>query len=320
MISNTLFFNKTKTPLCKVAILLCTYQGQDFLTEQLQSFEVQSHSSWEVWASDDGSHDGTLAILELYKNNWPEGSLNILAGPARGYVANFLSLTSNEKIQADYFAYSDQDDIWNADKIERAVNWLNTIPSNIAALYCSRTCVVDSNNNEIGLTPLFSKCPSFANALIQNIGGGNTMIFNQAARKLISNSTENFSVVCHDWWAYMVVSGCGGEVFYDSIPTIRYRQHNENLVGMNSGWKARLKCIRMLWQGQFRIWNDINTTALRKLNDNLTPQNREILNSFSQAREMSFVPRLIFLKRCGIYRQTLLGNLGLMVAALLKKI
>jgi hypothetical protein len=180
--------------------------------------------------------------------------------------------------------------------------------------------LVDASDNEIGLSPLFSKPPSFANALIQNIGGGNTMVFNNAARSLLRDAGENIPVVTHDWWAYMVVTGCGGQVFYDSMPTLRYRQHDSNLVGMNTSWPARFKRIYMLWQGRFRSWNDGNVAALRKLQNKLTPENQEILESFTRARELPLFSRLISLKRCGIYRQTLLGNLGLIFATVFKKI
>lgn len=304
----------------KVAILLCTYHGQHYLSQQLDSFAAQSHTNWEVWASDDGSRDDTHAILEDYQQKWPAGRLSIHFGPAKGPAANFLSLTCKASIEADYYAYSDQDDVWEPNKLARAVEWLETIPENIPALYCSRTRLVDANNNEIGMSPLFSKPLSFANALMQNIGGGNTMVFNNAARNLLREAGENLPVIIHDWWVYMVVTGCGGKVFYDSEPTLRYRQHDGNLIGMNATWSARFKRIRMLWQGRFRDWNDSNIAALRALSYRLTPENLEILERFARAREMSLIPRLIHLKRSGIYRQTLLGNLGLVAAAVFRKL
>lgn len=304
----------------KVAILLCTYRGQHYLPQQLDSFATQSHSNWEVWVSDDGSEDGTLSILQAYKHKWPAGCLSVHSGPAEGFAANFLSLTCKASVYADYYAYSDQDDIWEADKLSRAVDWLQSVPANIPAMYCSRTRLVDAHNNEIGLSPLFSKAPSFANALVQNIGGGNTMIFNNAARELLREAGENLQVVTHDWWAYMAVTGCGGKVFYDSVPTLRYRQHSGNVVGTNSGWAARLKRARMLLEGRFQRWNDSNIAALRTLEHKLTPENRQKLERFAKARHMSFIPRLIHLKRCGIYRQTFLGNLGLIAAAIFGKI
>nr|WP_024309955.1 glycosyltransferase family 2 protein [Pseudomonas sp. P818] len=304
----------------KVAILLCTYHGQHYLAEQLDSFAAQSHDNWEVWASDDGSEDDTHSILEAYKDRWGAGRLSIYSGPAEGFAANFLSLTCNASIDADFYAYSDQDDVWEVDKLTRALRWLESVPAEVPALYCSRTRLVDANNNEVGVSPLFAKAPSFANALMQNIGGGNTMVFNNAARNLLREAGENKSVITHDWWAYMVVTGCGGHVFYDSKPTLRYRQHGDNLVGMNSNWAARLKRIRMLFQGRFKHWNDCNISALRTLEHRLTPENREILQRFADARGMSLIPRLIHLKRSGIYRQTLLGNIGLIAAAILGKI
>lgn len=304
----------------KVAILLCTYHGQRYLVDQLDSFAAQTHSNWEVWASDDGSQDNTHTIFDAYKKKWGPERLSLRPGPAEGFVANFLSLTCKASIEADYYAYSDQDDIWNADKLERAVHWLETIPKNIPALYCSRTRLVDAENNHIGFSPLFSAPPSFANALIQSIAGGNTMVFNNAARELLRQAGENVQVITHDWWAYMVVTGCGGKVFYDSQPTLAYRQHDANLVGMNSTWAARLARIRLLWQGRFRRWNDANIAALRSIEEHLTPANREILDRFARAREMSLLPRLLNLKRSGIYRQTLPGNLGLVAAAIFNKI
>ncbi|MBC2655636.1 glycosyltransferase family 2 protein [Pseudomonas sp. MSSRFD41] len=306
--------------LPKVAILLCTYYGQRYLAEQLASFEAQSHSNWQVWASDDGSEDDTRAILESYQHKWSEGSLFICSGPAEGFAANFLSLTCKEHIKADFYAYSDQDDIWEADKLARAVRWLQTVPDEVPGLYCSRTRLVDVNNNEIGVSPLFSRPPSFANALMQNIGGGNTMLFNEAARRLLREAGERQPVVSHDWWAYLVISGCGGQVFYDSEPTLRYRQHSGNLIGTNSNWNARFKRIRMLFEGRFKYWSDSNIAALNALEHRLTPENQAIFKRFSMARKKSLIPRLVQLKRSGVYRQTILGNIGLAVAAVFGKI
>jgi glycosyltransferase involved in cell wall biosynthesis len=303
----------------KVAILLGTFCGQQYLAHQLDSFATQTHSNWEVWASDDGSTDDTLAILERFRENWPAGRLSVHAGPAKGFVSNFLALTCNSAIQADYYAYSDQDDIWESNKLERALLWLDSVPDGIPALYCARTKLVDSNNREIGLSPLFRN-PRFANALVQSIAGGNTMVFNNAARALLRQAGAQLPVVFHDWWVYMSVTGCGGKIFFDQIPALRYRQHDGNVVGVNSSWGARLQRMRKLWQGQHRKWNEDNIAALRKLENKLTPENRNILNHFAKAREKSLIPRLIHLAYSGVSRQTFLGNIALFVAAIFKRL
>jgi hypothetical protein len=246
--------------------------------------------------------------------------LSVHSGPKTGFATNFLLLTCNASIKADYYAYADQDDIWEKDKIARALQWLESIPTDIPALYCSRTRLIDKCGTEIGLSPLFTKPPSFTNALVQNIGGGNTMVFNSAARALLQEAGEKLPVVSHDWWAYLLITACGGKVFYDTHPTVCYRQHEKNMVGMNSSWPARLKRIKMLWQGRFHDWNDGNINSLESMLHRLTPENQKILKLFSIARKSSLLRRIMLLKRSGIYRQTLLGNLGLVAAAILGKL
>jgi glycosyltransferase involved in cell wall biosynthesis len=303
-----------------VAILMCTYNGQDFLEQQLQSIAAQSHSQWKVVVSDDGSDDDTLPIIQRYQASWGRDKVSVRSGPKRGFAANFLSLVCRADIEADYFAYSDQDDVWEPAKLDTALNWLKSVPSSVPALYCSRTRLVDAQNKGIGLSQLFSKPPCFANALMQNIAGGNTMVFNAAARALLLEAGQDVQVVAHDWWTYLVITGCNGRVLYDPNPTVLYRQHETNLVGVNGSLKARLMSVRLLLAGKLIDWNDRNIDALLNLQHRLTPENREIAELFTSARQRLLLPRLVGLKRSGIYRQTWLGNLGLLIVAIFRKI
>ena len=303
-----------------VAVLLCTYDGERFISAQLDSIAAQTHREWSLWVSDDGSTDGTMAVLKRYQNLWGTERIMVRSGPGIGFVENFLSLTCNAEIDAAYYAYSDQDDVWEADKLGRALAWLETVAEHKPALYCGRTRLVDDNNQSIGMSPLFSKPPSFENALVQSIAGGNTMVFNRAARDLLIETSVIGGVVSHDWWVYLVVSGCGGQIFYDPVPSIRYRQHNDNLVGSNTQWGARFARIRWLMHGRLRTWSTQHIAALVKSSGRLTTKNLKTFNRFASARQQRTVRRIIGLASCKIYRQTFLGNLGLIVAALLKKI
>lgn len=304
----------------RVAILMCTYHGQHYLADQLDSFDAQTHANWQVWVSDDGSQDDTHVILEQYQRRWGRDRLTVHTGPGAGFAANFLSLSCRTDIDADYYAYSDQDDIWEADKLERAVSWLSTFPPEVPALYCTRTRLVDEQNRDIGFSPLFTKPASFANALMQNLGGGNTMVFNAAARELLLSASEDIDVVTHDWWLYLLVTGCGGHVRYDTYPSLRYRQHDGNVVGMNANWSARLMRIRMLWEGRFRTYNDQHLHAIEPVRHRLTPDSLARLELVERARQRWLLPRLYGFWRSGVHRQTLLGNIGLLVAAIFNKI
>jgi len=295
-------------------------QGQLHLREQLDSIADQTHSNWRLWVSDDGSTDGTLDILFEYMKHFGFNKLIIKSGPAQGYVKNFLSLVCNPQIVAEYYAYSDQDDIWVPGKLARALEWLQTVPAHQPALYCGRTCNVNEGNQFVSLSPLFAKQPSFANALVQSIAGGNTMVFNRAACHLLRAAGANVQVVSHDWWTYLVVSGCGGQVFYDARPMVRYRQHSGNLIGTNNSWADRVVRLGMIFKGRFSDWTDMHINALNRLYGNLAPDNALKLGEFTKARGGGLWARLAGIKCCGVYRQTLMGNLGLIVAALLKKI
>ena len=303
-----------------VAILLATYQGERYLPEQLDSFARQTYGNWRAWASDDGSTDQTLPILRRYQAQWTPGQLTILQGPAQGSSRNFVSLTHNPDIQADYYAYSDQDDIWEDDKLERALAWLKTQSADKPALYCTRTRLVDANNQEIGLSPNFTRPPGFANALMQNITGGNTMVFNHAARRLLCLAGQDTEIVIHDWWAYLVVTACGGAVRFDPEPGLRYRQHDGNLIGMAAGGPSLASRIAKLFGPTLKRNNDIHLRALQTLAPHMPPENRQVMQQFAAARQQWLIPRLIGFKKAGLYRQTTSGNLGMFLALLLNRL
>lgn len=302
-----------------IAILLCTYNSKKFLAEQFGSIARQSHVNWNVWISDDGSQDNTFEVIESYKSAWGEDKLSVQLGPQQGFSLNFLSLVNNHRIQNDYYAYSDHDDVWHPNKLEQALKWLDTIPKDIPALYCGRTCLVDDDLKEIGFSPLFSHPPSFANAIVQNIGGGNTMVFNDAARNLLQKIDTSNGIISHDWLTYQVVMACGGEVFYDDSPTINYRQHTDNIVGANNHWGGRINRMGMLFQGTFRDWNASNLTAIQSLGSNVDEKSQAIIDHIYLLRSGSMRIRIKELMKLKVYRQTVIGNLGLVVAIIIRR-
>lgn len=308
------------SPSGHVAILLCTYNGERFISQQLDSINEQSHHDWKVWISDDGSTDRTLTIVESYRQSWGDSRIQVVKGPSRGFAANFLSVVCRAEIHADYFAYSDQDDIWEVDKIRRALNQLETLGRGTPTLYCSRTRLVDELGQVIGFSPLFTQRPDFRNALVQNVGGGNTMVFNDAARRLLMMAGPDLDVVAHDWWTYVAVAAAGGHIMYDPAPSLLYRQHGGNLIGSNSGLVARFDRVRLLMQGELRRWIDANVAAIERIASQLSEPNRRIFGEFVSSRQGGVVRRLSGLRRSGVFRQTFMGNVGLVAAAIFKKL
>ena len=305
----------------RVAIILGYFDGQSFIGEQLQSIIQQTHSALHIYLCDDDSRprfslDGLL---------FDQDSLSKISVGVRphniGFTNNFLNALASVSDEFEYFAFSDQDDVWHEDKLEKAIAALEKAPSEQPALYCARTEIADATcEHTLGYSPLFNKPPSFANALVQSIGGGNTMVFNKKARDLIVTASPNTTVVSHDWWSYQIVSGAGGCIIYDPQPCLKYRNHSVNLAGENITWRARLLRIRGLLRGLFREWNDINLAALSAHKHLLTKSNQRVLDDFVEARQSSLIKRLFLFKRSGIYRQTLFGNLGLLLGIFLNKV
>src|SRR5262249_39730452 len=151
-----------------VTILLCTFNGEPFLEEQLESIRRQSFTHWKLIASDDGSSDRTRPILQAFKDAQEPGRVEIIDGPPRGAAATFLCLACREDLDSDYYAFCDQDDIWEADKLARAIGILERTEGGVAAVYGSRTRIIDTAGRQTGLSPLFSRAPTFRCALVQS--------------------------------------------------------------------------------------------------------------------------------------------------------
>lgn len=303
----------------RLAVLLATCEGVRFIDEQLRSIEEQSWRDIDVWVSDDCSTDGTLDVLEDWQRRWTRGRFIILKGPDRGFADNFRSLLANADIDADYIAFCDQDDIWLPEKTKAAADVLMR-SGDRPALYCARTIIADAAGRELLRSPLFRRPPEFANALVQSIGGGNTMVMNRAAHRMLREAARRTGFVSHDWFSYLMVAGAGGDVIYSETPHVRYRQHDRNLVGSNHGLKASAKRLLAGFSGRFSRWNEDNVAALVACRDMLTPAARETLEVFRRARKGPLLDRLANLKRSGVYRQSAFGQVSLYAAGVLGKL
>ena len=113
---------------------------------------------------------------------------------------------------------------------------------------------------------------------------------------------------------------CGGRVHYDPFPSVRYRQHGNNLVSLNSDIGARLRRIKMLWDGRFKELNDQHIRSLKLLSTKITPENNNILVAFENARFSHLLPRLLGFISLKLHRQTFLGNLSLIFSTIFNNI
>jgi glycosyltransferase involved in cell wall biosynthesis len=312
-------FSVTADSELTVAILLCTYNGEKFLQAQLDSIAKQSHQNWCLFVSDDGSTDRTLDLIERFSNSVGTERVQLFSGPGRGFAQNFLSLLARPQIDVPYIAFADQDDIWLPEKLARALSVLQSHRA-IPALYAGRTRYIDEQDQILGESTLFLKPPCFANALVQSIGGGNTIMINHHVFKVMRTTPHPIDIYSHDWWFYLLVSALGGSINYDPQPYVLYRQHSANVVGMNTTWKQKWLRIQMLLAGDFAKWNDRNIASLEFFRPQMSTQIQQIFDTFVRSRKQGLLQRVFGMKAAGVYRQTTLGNAGLWFAIITKKI
>lgn len=307
--------------MSRIVILLALYNGAKHLGAQMESYANQSLVDWSLLVSDDGSRDdGPQMVRDFAAGR----DVRLIDGPRRGYAANFLRLIAAVGPQAAAVALSDQDDVWLPEKLARGMAALEGKDGPV--LFCARTRVVGPELQERGLSAVWTQPFGFANALVQNVAAGNTIMLNRAALDLAQEAIRRMQaaaandIVVHDWWLYQLISGAGGLVLHDAEPALLYRQHSGNLIGDNAGVLAKLRRLAMVVTGTFQDWNGRNIKAMQAAGDLLTPASRAVLARFATLRGAGIIGRLRGLSQSGLYRQTLTGQATLWFSALIGRI
>lgn len=145
------------------------------------------------------------------------------------------------------------------------------------------------------------------------------MVFDQALKRALE-TIGPVPTISHDWWVYQLASGMNAQVQYDSRTFVLYRQHSAALIGGNTGFFSRLKRLEMALGGEFRRYTDHTIACLEKARGLLHELNNETLDAFKSLRSAGFFGRVLGYRRLGLYRQTLLGQMGLFVFGALNKI
>jgi len=307
------------------SILLAVRNGAPYLPQQLASFEAQSLTTWDLIAGDDGSTDGSRALLEAFAERLrPLGHcVTLCAGPQSGGPAHFLTLLQQVPDSAAWAAFSDQDDVWVAEKLDRALAMLETVSDREPALYCSRTWVTGPDLERPHLSRAWPRDFGFLNALVQNIASGNTIVLNRAGLDLAQRAAPGPLAVpglpAHDLWLCQILTVAAGHVLHDDRPGLYYRQHEANQIGANYGMRPALARTRAMLAGGYAAWNQANIAALQGAGT-LTAKNAARLEAFAALRTRPALHRLTGLARLGVYRQTPLTQTALWIATALGRI
>lgn len=217
-----------------ICVLLSSYNGGQYIREQIDSILAQNNVRVQLIVRDDGSTDNTLSILKDYQE---AGKLSYYQGGNLGPARSFLELLK-EAPESDYYAFSDQDDFWLPDKLETAIKRLN-VENSMPALYFCQTQLVDKNLSKIP-SVIIHPLLTFGESLIYEFIGGCTMVLNNNLRKIVDSYEPNY-IMMHDTWIYSIALAVNSKVVFDPEPHMLYRQHGNNVVGQGSGELVRIK-------------------------------------------------------------------------------
>ena len=229
----------------KLAIVLSTYNGEQYLAEQLDSLLAQSWPNFVIVVRDDGSKDSTVDMLKAYAGKSPEKFHLLLDQENQGASASFSSameyvLNNKEQLGLEkaYMLFCDQDDIWVFDKVYQEMQAMLTLEQaspdeSIPVLVHSDLTVVSENNSVIAASfidyqGLLLVRNSFANLVISNLVTGCTALINEPLAQMSGPVPEG--AIMHDWWLALVASAFG-KVKFVNKPLLNYRQHDNNTIG-----------------------------------------------------------------------------------------
>lgn len=221
---------------CDVAILMSTYNGEEYILDQLDSLSLQTYRDFTLYVRDDGSTDNTVELIKSY-NGLKIVFIDGMTGNHRP-AKSFLYMLS--VVESDLYFFCDQDDYWLPDKLSNAICLLEKYASASSkpALFHTELTLVDEMLNKLGANfhqadgvdpELFIKTDKM---YVENCVVGCTVGINRLARDFcISNTDLELDIISmHDWWLALCVRKIG-VVLYDVNPSILYRQHGRNVSG-----------------------------------------------------------------------------------------
>lgn len=228
-----------------IAVLLATYNGERFLREQIESLYAQTIKDWTIYVHDDGSTDGTKAILDEYAEK--KDNFVVLDYPSqKGASNNFFSLL--KRVNASYFFFADQDDVWMSNKMEKCLARMLQIEKSTISkpvLVCCDACVTDEKLKVVS-TSLWERSgahPEFLTNFNESAATpfvtGCTMLLNNAAKESVLWDVIEKATM-HDAFITLCVFKAYGIVEPIRESLMYYRQHGENTLGAYSKENSRL--------------------------------------------------------------------------------
>ncbi|HFI2440743.1 MULTISPECIES: glycosyltransferase family 2 protein [Streptococcus] len=285
----------------KVNILMSTYNGQQFLAEQIRSIQEQTYTDWTLFIRDDGSSDNTKEILKDFERQ--DSRVHLIDSDKSdnlGVIKSFHKLVNHDR--ADYYFFSDQDDVWLPNKLELSLNEAQNYPANLPLMVYMDLKVVNQDLEIMTESMVKSQSHHANTELVQEltentVTGGVAMINHTLAEMW----QETDDILMHDWYLALLASAFGNLVFIDQ-PGELYRQHSDNVLGARTLSKRFKKWIRphILFAVYWDLIKNSQKQARHLLQMPLSQSNRELIEAFVTIMDKPMLERFRILRKYGL--------------------
>ncbi|MGQ7677592.1 glycosyltransferase family 2 protein [Streptococcus suis] len=285
----------------KVNILMSTYNGQQFLAEQIRSIQEQSYTDWTLFIRDDGSSDNSKEILKDFERQ--DSRIHLIDSDKSdnlGVIKSFHKLVNHDR--ADYYFFSDQDDVWLPNKLELSLNEAQNYPANLPLMVYMDLKVVNQDLEIMTESMVKSQSHHANTELVQEltentVTGGVAMINHTLAEMW----QETDDILMHDWYLALLASAFGNLVFIDQ-PGELYRQHSDNVLGARTLSKRFKKWIRphILFVVYWDLIKNSQKQAQHLLQMPLSQSNRELIEAFVTIMDKPMLERFRILRKYGL--------------------
>lgn len=262
-----------------VLVMMSTYNGAKYVAEQIDSILAQEHVDVTLAIRDDGSTDGTLDILYDYANKY--SNIQVSAGDNVGYAASFWTILMQADNAYSYYAFSDQDDLWDAKKLAAAIFAMKKYDNELK-LYTSALRVVDEDLNEQYINTFPKLKTTLGSAITRPRLSGCTMVINKALFELCKTfdiRDGEGTCLVHDVAVYLTALSCGAKVIFSKRSYIRLRRHAQTVTGHGKSVFKRAFTVLDIFTKRRKEATKQANFLLSTFDDKLTADSRAVLET-----------------------------------------
>lgn len=303
----------------RINIIMATYQGEEYIKEQIESLLRSEGLNYFISVYDDGSKDHTVDFVKEYVRKYPDKIELIQNEKNYGHCLNFLHGVVDNSY--DYVMFCDQDDVWKVDKISKTYAFMKQMEKKqqkeIPMIVFTDAIIVDENLKEV--KPSFHKAGGYDTSkldlphmLMENKMMGCTMMINRALINKVKRLPQHARF--HDWWLALIAASYG-KIAYLPEGTLYYRQHGNNVVGDVSYVSYVKSRIKDLKQQKVAIAATIAQAKefYQMYGDTLPKHAKRTVEYFLELETANWWKRRMLVMKYGFKKSGFTRNLGLLI-------